>query len=118
MSLLEACILTIVIETAFFACTKYRKMPLFLLLCVGVNGATNLAMNLSVDFLGLPPWTYVPLEILVVIVEYLIYRSFCNVRWNTEEKGTYDRLNRNLFLLTFVANLLSLSIGLLIAFVL
>ncbi len=116
MSLLEACILTIVIETAFFACTKYRKMPLFLLLCVGVNGATNLAMNVSVDALGLPPWTFVPLEILVVIVEYMLYRSFCGVRWKNEEKGALQKLNRNLFLLTFIANLLSLSIGLLIAY--
>ena len=85
MSALYACVLTIVIETAFFACTKYRKTPLFLLLCAGVNGATNLAMNVSVEAFSLPQWSFIPLELLVVTVEYLLYRSFFNVLW--QKKG-------------------------------
>ena len=75
MTLALACILTIVIETAFFACTKYRKTRLFLLLCACANGATNLAMNVTVEALSLPYWTFLPAEILVVIVEYALPTS-------------------------------------------
>ena len=116
MSPLSACILTIVIETAFFACTKYRRTPLFLLLCVGVNGATNLAMNVSVEALSLPYWSFIPAELLVVAAEYALYRMFFNDSWRGKGREERYRLNRNLFLLTAFANLLSLTIGLLIAY--
>ncbi len=116
MSPLIACVLTIVIETAFFACTKYRRTPLFLLLCVGVNGATNLAMNVSVEALSLPDWSFIPLELLVIAVEYALYRLFFNDSWRGKERKERRILNRNLFLLTAFANLLSLTTGLLITY--
>ena len=134
MSLLSACILTIVIETAFFACTRYRRRPLFLLLCVSLNGATNLGMNLlligletlsermetgALFIFGFSPsgfayWFLALLEAIVIVVEYLVYRSFCNGSGKRKGAKPSPRDNRNLLLLTIAANLLSVSVGLLL----
>ena len=104
MSIFLACALTIVLETAFFLLWKYRSKP-FLTLCVCVNAATNLSLNLLLYLLGVlgiyAPWMVYPLEVLVVAVEYLIYAALLG-------RG------RKLLLLTFAANLLSYGVGLLL----
>ena len=102
LEFLKACIITVVIETAFFAVLAYRKRD-DLLIVVLANVITNLSLNL---FIYLVPAVYSPLwlfllEALVVAVEYLIYR-----------KAFGGSLG--LFLMTLAANVLSFSSGLLL----
>lgn len=105
ISLFYACALTVVIETVFFAVVGYREGR-FLLLCVCVNVATNLTLNLLVWLLffctsvNLTVVVY-PLEAAVVAVEFWIYGAYCGRSWK-------------LFWLTLAANALSYGAGLLL----
>ena len=104
LQLLAACLLTIVIETLFFAAIGYRDR-VFLLLCVLANAATNLSPNLILQLLytwgvDLTVAVY-PLEALAVAVEFGIFAAV---------RGRSLRL----FLLVLAANCLSYGIGLLL----
>jgi|GEM_PF-3416360 len=132
--MLRACLLTIAVETAFFACTRYRKTPLFLCLAACVNGATNLGLNLLLGFLarygahygaetlpvfggtrfGFRVWFLALLESIVVLAEYGVYRSFFNGSGGMVKKRDRPFIDRNLLLYTIIANVLSIVTGLLL----
>lgn len=103
--MLEACVLTLIVEMSFFACTRYRREKLFMPLCAAVNVATNLNLNLWLAYLpvfGDDLWYYILAgEVLVVLAEYVLYA-----------KAT--KPSRRLFGCTLIANLLSFSVGLLL----
>ena len=94
-----ACILTVILEVGLFRVCGYRK-PLDLGIVALANVVTNVALNLILELVIAAfdlPWIIV-LEIIVIAAEYLIYsRAF----------GP----SRNLFILTFCANLLSFLAG-------
>ena len=100
MTLWAACALTVLIETALFALVGYRDR-LFLPLCVCVNVATNLTLNLITgpvsSVVNITYFIYV-LEAAVVCVEYLVYALVLG-------------RSAKLFLLTLAANCLSYGIG-------
>ena len=104
MTLFVACLLTVAIETLFFAIIGYRDR-VFLLLCVLANVATNLSLNLILQLLytfGLRlSFVVYPLELLAVAAEYMIFAAI---------RGRSPRL----LLFTFAANALSYGIGLLL----
>lgn len=103
MTLALACGLTVIIETAFLALVGYRGRA-FLALCVLVNVATNLTLNLATAPLsGVVDITYFIyiLEAAVVCVEYLVY-------------ALIEGRSRKLFLLTLAANAISYIAGLFI----
>lgn len=99
-----ACGLTVLIEGLFFILMGYREKG-FVLLCVCANVLTNLTLNLLVwllYYLGVKLTVVVyPLEALVVVSEYLIYRA-------------YEGASKKLFLLVFTANALSYLTGVLL----
>ena len=102
MTLLYACVLTVVIETAFLRLCLFRSRE-ELLLAVCANAATNLTLNLLLLFL---PGLYRPLpllllELAVCVAEYAVYAAW---------RGRSQKLA----LLTAAANALSFTIGLLI----
>ena len=98
MRLLEACLLTMVAETLFFALWKDYRRWAFLALCLAVNMATNLTLNTLLLMLPWSPLIVYPLETAVVAVEYGVY-AYALGR------------SRRLFLLTLGANALSYSLG-------
>lgn len=103
MSLAVACGLTVAIETAFLAICGKRTAA-FLVVCVCVNIATNLSLNLALPYLsGVVDitWFVYVLEAAVVAVEYLTY-------------ALLEGRSARLFLLTLAANTLSYGAGLLI----
>ena len=97
-----ACVLTVLIEGAFFTILGYRdRYALTVIVCANI--VTNLLLNLTIYFAfsGQPgPWIY-GMEALVVLAEYAIYAV------------AFGR-SRKLILLTLAANLLSYGAGLLI----
>ena len=99
-----ACLLTVIIETAFFLLFGYRSKN-FVTICVCVNAETNLSLNLIIWFLyGLNvnlTFAVYPLEAIVVAVEYFVYSAL-------------EGFSGKLFLLTLSANLLSYCAGLLL----
>lgn len=103
MILLYACALTVAIETAFLALCGYRSAA-FLAICVCVNTATNLLLNLSLyplsKIVDITYFIYV-LEAAVVAVEYFVY-------------ALVEGRSCRLFLLTLAANALSYGAGLFI----
>ena len=100
LELLWAALLTVAVETVFFAVT-YRRDAAFLVLCAALNIATNLALNLLLSCLpqGELYWLIYPLELAVVAIEYAVYTYACGG-------------SKKLFLLTLAANVLSYCIGL------
>lgn len=99
-----ACLLTILIETAFFLIFGYRSKS-FVIVCICVNAATNLSLNLIIWILywlnvNLTVAVY-PLELLVVAVEYIVYSAL-------------EGRSGKLFLLTLSANLVSYCAGLIL----
>lgn len=100
MSLLLPCLLTVLIETVFFALTGYKSC-LFLALCVCVNAATNLTLNLLLPFLPCPAVSIYAAELLIVAAEYAAY-------------GLAIGRGYKLFLLTLAANIVSYLAGVLI----
>ena len=97
MRLLWPCLLTMALETGFFALTGYRDRA-FLALCLCVNAATNLTLNLLLGFLPFTPQVVYPLELAVLALEYLAY-------------GLALGRSRRLFWLTAAANVLSYCLG-------
>ena len=96
-----ACLLTVVVETAFLAVCGYRdRYALTVIVCANV--LTNLLLNLSFQ-LGLPyrPGWIAAGELLVVAAEYAIYARAFGGSWK-------------LLLLSFLANCLSFGLGLLL----
>ncbi len=94
----EACLLTVVIETALFMLMGYRSSRMVsIVICANV--ITNLLLNLSLVFLPELRAILVPAgEITVVITEYTIYAA------------AFGR-SPKLFALTAAANALSFSTG-------
>lgn len=98
--MLWACLITVVVETAFFVLVGYRD-GWFLTLCACANAATNLTLNLLLGvIINASFWVY-PLELGVVAVEYVIY-------------ALYEGRSGKLFLLTLAANVLTYVAGILI----
>ncbi len=96
-----ACLLTIVIELAFFLVLGYRDKS-FIVICICANALTNLSLNLTVWLLyswdiSLKLLVY-PLEAIAVATEFLIY-------------GALKGRSLKLFLLTLSANLISYAVG-------
>ncbi|MBE7004935.1 MAG: hypothetical protein E7425_11795 [Ruminococcaceae bacterium] len=101
MTLLRACVLTVLFETPLFFAAGYRdRDSLTVVICANV--VSNLTLNLCVAFLfperGAVEYV---LEALVVAMEYAVYAL------------AFGR-SRRLFLLTLAANCLSYGLGLLL----
>jgi hypothetical protein len=100
--LLLACLLTVAVETALFALFGYRSRD-DLTIVAYANVITNLMLNLLLAFVfpyDAHFWV-LPLEILVVLIEFLIY---------TKAFGA----SKKLFLQTLAANVLSFALGVLL----
>ncbi len=97
MSLYLACGLTMAIETAYFFLIGYRERS-FLIVCLAVNAATNLSMNLILKQTGVQLGTVIIAEVIVIAVEYAVY---CLV----------SKPSKALLIHTAIANVLSFSIG-------
>ena len=97
MKLFLACLLTVVIETAFFAAVGYRKKA-ELAVIIAANVVTNLALNLLLIVIPYNMFTVLALELLVLAAEYLVYAL------------AFGRSGR-LLLYTMLANLLSFGLG-------
>ena len=97
-----ACLLTVLIEGAFFALLGYRdRFSLTVIVCANV--VTNLLLNLTIWFVfsGNPgAWIYL-MEAAVVAAEYVVYTVAFGRSWS-------------LFLITLGANCISYGVGLLI----
>ena len=102
MRILLACVITVVVETAIFMTAGYRRNDDALIVALA-NVVTNLTLNLFLTFVpaaARSPWILI-LELLVVAVEYLIYRAAFS--------GSLK-----LFILTFAANAATYLIGVLL----
>ena len=97
MNMLWACLITVAVETAFFALVGYRDVW-FLALCACANAATNLTLNLLLGAISNTAFWVYPLEVCVVAVEYVIY-------------ALYEGRGRKLLLLTCAANVLTYLAG-------
>jgi len=97
MSLYLACGLTMAIETVYFFLIGYREQS-FLIVCLAVNAATNLSMNLILKQTGVQIGTVIIAEVIVVAIEYAVY---CLVL----------KPSKALLIHTAIANVLSFSIG-------
>ena len=97
MSLYLACGLTMAIETAYFFLIGYRDRN-FLIVCLAVNAATNLTMNLILKETGVQIGTVIIAEIIVVAAEYAVY-------------SLASKPSKALLFHTAIANVLSFSIG-------
>ena len=98
MSLVYACVLTVLIETPFLRLFGYRgREDTVIIVCANV--VTNLILNLSFQlFLPYRVPVILAAELLVVAAEYGIYAA------------AFGR-SRRLLLLTFAANALSFGLG-------
>ena len=100
--ILLACLLTVLLETAFFAAVRYRDgFSIKVIVCANV--ITNLLLNLTLLLIpGARALCWVlALEVCVVAAEYAIYAVAFGRSWK-------------LFFLTLAANCLSYGVGLLI----
>ncbi len=97
MSLYLACGLTMTIETAYFFLTGYRERY-FLIICLAINAATNLTLNLILQKTGVQIGFVILAEITVITVEYAVY---CLA----------SKPSKSLLINTAIANVLSFSIG-------
>ena len=97
MKLFLACLLTVVIETAFFAAVGYRKKSETAVI-IAANIVTNLALNLLLLAIPYNMLTVLALELLVLAAEYAAYAL------------AFGRSGR-LFLYTMLANLISFFLG-------
>ena len=97
MSLYLACGFTMTIETAYFFLIGYRERS-FLIVCLAMNAATNLTMNLILQKTGVQIGIVILAEVLAIAAEYAVY---CFVL----------KPSKTLLIHTTVANALSFSIG-------
>lgn len=101
MIVFAACILTVVIETAFMYLFGYRTRNIITVI-VFANVLTNLLLNLMIILFFITDSTAVILlEIVVVISEYHIYAHF-------------EGHSKKLFVLTLAANVITYVTGLLL----
>ena len=101
MSLYLACGLTMAIETAYFYLAGFRDRY-FLIVCLAVNAATNLTMNLVLRCTGISLWSVLIAEILVTGTEYAVYSLITKTS------------RKKLLLHTIAANVLSFSAGIIL----
>lgn len=98
MSLILACVLTVLIETGFFMLCGYRsREKIAVIVCANI--VSNLAINLLLSFVipySIP--AVLALELAVLAFEYAVYAL------------AFARSGR-LFLLTLLANLISFAVG-------
>lgn len=99
MNLYLACALTMLIETAYWYLAGFRDRY-FVIVCLAVNVATNLTMNMVLYAVGINRINVAVAEILVVIAEYAVYSLISDVS------------RKKLLAHTVAANALSFSIGL------
>ena len=102
MTLILACVITVVVETVLFRIFGYKKAD-DLVIIVLSNVITNVTLNvliLLVPDLYDVPWLIIA-ELAVVAAEYLIYRRAFG--------GSFK-----LLILTFFANVLSFASGLIL----
>ena len=85
------------VETVYFWLAGFRKRE-FLTVCLAINVATNLTMNLILKQTGVQIGTVIIAEVMVVAVEYAVY---CLV----------SKPSKALLIHTAIANALSFSIG-------
>ena len=102
MRILEACVITVIVETALFRAFGYRKKDDLIIVALA-NVISNLALNLIIATVpGASRLLWVLLmEAAVVIFEYLVYRRAF---------GGGARL----FVQTFAANCVTYGLGLLL----
>lgn len=106
LSLLIAVVLTLVLEGIVFLVFNYRQR-LFWEVFVLINIATNILLNIAVYLLGVAFinvksfYYIIPLEVIVVLSEWLVYSMFLGKK-------------KHLFLVTTIANVFSVVIGVLI----
>ena len=74
----------------------------FLIVCLAVNAATNLTMNLVLGYTGISLWSVLIAEILVTFTEFAVYSLV------TKTSG------RKLLFHTVMANVLSFSAGIIL----
>ena len=102
--ILLACVLTVVIELVFFLLIGKRSRD-FAFVCVLINIATNLTLNLILSLLYAAGWygnlQVIGLEVLVVLAEYRVY-------------ALLEGKSRKLMLLTIAANAITYGLGLVI----
>ena len=96
-----ACGLTMAIETAYFYLAGFRDRY-FLIVCLAVNAATNLTMNLVLRCTGISLWSILIAEILVIFAEYAVYSLITKTS------------RKKLLLHTIAANVLSFSAGIIL----
>jgi len=109
LALFGAAGLTVLIETPILAIAGYRDR-LFLTVCVLINLATNLTLNLGLSFVGRWDWlVLIPAECLVVVVEWAVLALVA-------DKGLsvplFSRCGVRLLGCVFLANLASFLLGL------
>jgi len=105
--MIYAALITVIVETLFFVIVGYRQ-KIFIIYCILVNLFTNISLNLIVNLLFrvgvqrlfLSIFIY-PLEVGVVLTEYYLFKRLLGG-------------SKKLFLLTFCANILSYSLGVII----
>lgn len=99
-----ACVLTVVIELIFFLLIGKRSRD-FAFVCVLINIATNLTLNLVLSLMNLIGWygnlQVIVLEVLVVFTEYRVY-------------ALLEGKSQKLMLLTIAANVITYGLGLVI----
>jgi len=100
--------LTIVVETLILVAAGYRTWR-FVVVCIAINLATNLTLNVGLAFLTPPTYYAVlyPAEVAVVLIEWATLRLVADdgrtARWRTG--------GARLLLFVFIANLASFLLG-------
>jgi len=106
--LFGAAILTIVIETPILFAAGYRSRR-FVLVCVLINAATNLTLNLGFGLAAQRPWpALLAAEVSIVFIEWAVLRAVADggdpVPW-------FSRPAARLLGFVFLANLTSFLVG-------
>lgn len=98
--------LTLILEIPFFIILGFRG-KYFVLIFLLINVATNLTLNIIIYYLRILIgeiniyYFIIPLEIIVTLIEWLVYRTFLDKR-------------KNLLIATILANAFSFGIGLIV----
>jgi len=100
--------LTVAIETPLLALLGYRTRR-FILVCVLVNLASNLTLNLGLSFIGRWMWpAVIAAEIAVVIVEWAVLRLVAD---KGDPVPLRSKQAARLLAAVFAANLTSFLVG-------
>ena len=100
--------LTVAIETPLLALAGYRTRR-FILVCILINLATNLTLNLGLSLIGRWIWpAVIAAEVTVVIIEWAVLRLVADkgdpVQWRSQQAA-------RLLAAVFAANLTSFLVG-------